>query len=639
MMIPERRKAGRSPAVHPVPQSAIMGCMSAVILTLCAAKPAAAAEATGPLGLTGLEMAFTEALALIALACLFVPLAKHLNLGSVIGYLVSGLAAGAALNLSFSEHPEELLHFAEFGVVLFLFVIGLEFRPRRLWDLRATIFGRGLVQVLACGAVLGGAAFAFGLDWRAATIIGLGLALSSTALVMREIDEGGERRTPFGETAIAVLLFEDLAIVPLLLLVTLIAPTGGDMTAGGNAMAATLGVASIVFLIAIGRYGLNPMFRAIARTRTPELMTAASLGVVIFASLVMALAGLSYAMGAFIAGVMLADSAFRHEVEADIEPFRGLFLGLFFIAVGLSLDLGAVADNLLLIIIAVPLLIVLKGVAIYAVSRLFGTPNQLALRIAFAMAQHGEFGFVLFAAAGSVLILDAETSSVVVSIVTLSMALSSQSDRLYRKMVGTAPREQMDEDYSDATGSVLVVGFGRVGQIAAQALLMAEVPITFLDHDANRIREAQRFGRWVHFGDGTRREVLQAAGAAEARVIIIATDDPQTTLSIVRLVKREFPAAKLVMRGYDRIHALQLANEGADHIVRETFAAALEIGAAGLSALGYSAKDAEDAVATVRRLDEERLQTQTAQARDQTDRVEVIEAIAPEPLTKRKSQD
>jgi monovalent cation:proton antiporter-2 (CPA2) family protein len=601
---------------------------------LALGTPAHAAEANGPLGLTGLELAFTEALALIALACLFVPLAKRFALGTVIGYLVAGIAAGAALNLSFSDHPEELLHFAEFGVVLFLFVIGLEFRPRRLWELRGTIFGRGLVQVLACGAVLGGAAFGFGLDWRAALVVGLGLALSSTALVMREIDEGGERRTSFGETAIAVLLFEDLAIVPLLLLVTLIAPTGGDMTFGGNVAAVLTGVTAIVFLIAVGRYGLNPMFRAIARTRTPELMTAASLGVVIFASLVMALAGLSYAMGAFIAGVMLADSAFRHEVEADIEPFRGLFLGLFFIAVGLSLDLGAVAANWLLIVLAVPVLIVLKGLAIYAVSRAFGSENRTALRLAFAMAQHGEFGFVLFAAAGSALILDSATASVVVSIVTLSMAVSSQSDRLYRLVAGAPVREQMEEDYSDAGGSVLVVGFGRVGQIATQALMQAGVRLTFLDHDADRIREAQRFGRRVHFGDGRRREVLQAAGAAEARVIIVATDDPETTLAITRLVRREFPAARLVLRAYDRIHALQLAPGATEHVVRETFSGALELGAAGLEALGFPADETAEALATVRRLDAERLAAQTAQLRGDTDRTGVVNAIAPEPLTK-----
>ncbi len=602
------------------------------MIAVLSAGPAAAAEPSGPFGLSGLEMAFTEALALIAVACLCVPLARRLNLGTVIGYLVAGVAAGAALNLSYSAHPEDLLHFAEFGVVLFLFVIGLEFRPRRLWAARATIFGRGLAQVLACGTVLGAAALVWGLDWRAAVIVGLGLALSSTALVMREIDEGGERNTPFGETAIAVLLFEDLAIVPLLLLVALLAPSAGDMTAGGNAVAVLTGIAAILFLVAIGRYGLNPMFRAVARTRTPELMTAASLGVVIFASLVMALAGLSYAMGAFIAGVMLADSAFRHEVEADIEPFRGLFLGLFFIAVGLSLDLGAVADNWALIAVAVPVLITLKGLAIYVVSRLFGSPHRLSLRIAFAMAQHGEFGFVLFAAATAALILDAETSSVVVSIVTLSMALSSQSDRLYRRVAGTPPREQMDEDYSDAGGTALVIGFGRVGQIASQALLLAGVAPTFLDHDADRIRQARRFGRRVHFGDGRRREVLQAAGAARARVILVATDDPETTSTIVQLVRREFPAARLVVRAYDRIHALQLGNGGSDRIVRETFAAALDMGGAGLAALGYGAEESEAALEAVRRMDAERLETQMTQVRGATDRAGVVAAIAPEPL-------
>ncbi|MEM9394686.1 MAG: monovalent cation:proton antiporter-2 (CPA2) family protein [Pseudomonadota bacterium] len=575
-----------------------------------------------------------EALALIALACLFVPLANRLNLGTVIGYLGAGVAAGVALNLSYSKNPEALLHFAEFGVVLFLFVIGLEFRPQRLWDLRGVIFGRGLVQVLACAAVLGGAAYAFGLDWRAALIVGLGLALSSTALVMREIDEGGERKTPFGETAIAVLLFEDLAIVPLLLLVTLIAPTTGDATMGENVAAVATGVGAIVFLILVGRYGLDPMFRVIARTRTPELMTAASLGVVIFASLVMALAGLSYAMGAFIAGVMLADSAFRHEVEADIEPFRGLFLGLFFIAVGLLLDLDAVADNWLLIVLAVPLLMVLKGLAIYAVSRVFGSGKQLSLRISLAMAQHGEFGFVLFAAASAAVILDVETTSVVVSIVTLSMALSSQSDRLYRRIIGEPSREHIDETYDDAGGAVLVIGFGRVGQLVGQSLLAEDTRVTFLDHDAERIREAERFGARVHFGDGTRRDVLQAAGAAEALVIIVATDDPEATLAIAKLVRKEFPAAKLLLRAYDRIQAVRLADGGADVIIRETYSAALELGAKGLMALGYAEQDAAEVVSRVRQLDEQRLHEQTTLARGEEDRSAIVAAIAPEPLSK-----
>ncbi len=598
---------------------------------------ALAAEADGPLGLTSLEFAFTEALALIALACLFVPLSKRLGLGSVIGYLAAGIAAGAVLRLSYAEHPDELLHFAEFGVVLFLFVIGLEFRPARLWEMRATIFGRGLVQVLACGAVLGGAVYAFGLGWRAATIIGLGLALSSTALVMREIDEGGERRTPFGMTALAVLLFEDLAIVPLLLLVALLAPTGGEMTLVGNVVAVALGLAAIAFLVLVGRYGLDPMFRVVARTHTPELMTAAALGVVIFASLIMAVAGLSYAMGAFIAGMMLAESSFRHEVEADIEPFRALFLGLFFVAVGLSLNLGAVADNLPLILAAVPVLITLKGIAIYTVNRLFGSPHRVVLRIAFAMAQHGEFGFVLFSAASAALILDGETASVVVSIVTLSMAVSSQSDRLYRLVARPATRETIDEDFADAHGAVLVIGFGRVGQMVAQPLIAEGVPITLLDHDADRVREAKRFGARVHYGDGTRREVLQAAGAGEARVVVVAIDDPEGALRIVEAVRHAFPHAQLLARAHDRIHAVRLANTGMspDAVIRETFASGLELGGRTLEALGYGTDEAHDITARIRQRDEARLDEQIALARGHDDRKAIVDAIAPEPLTLR----
>ena len=601
------------------------------------AHAAGADDAGGVLGLTGLETAFLEALGLIALACLFVPLARRLGLGTVIGYLAAGVAAGAVLRLSYAEHPDELLHFAEFGVVLFLFVIGLEFRPARLWELRGTIFGRGLVQVLACGAVLGGAALAFGLDWRAATIVGLGLALSSTALVMREIDEGGERRTPFGETAIAVLLFEDLAIVPLLLLVALIAPAGGDMTLAGNVAAVATGLAAIASLILVGRHALDPMFRALARTRTPELMTAAALGVVVFASLVMAAAGLSYAMGAFIAGTMLAGSSFRHEVEADVEPFRALFLGLFFVAVGLSLDLGAVADNWLPILAAVPVAIVLKGLAIYAVGRLFGSPHRLALRIAFAMGQHGEFGFVLFAAAGAAAILDAETASVVVSIVTLSMAISSQSGRLHRLVARPEARETIEEDFADAQGSVLVIGFGRVGQMVAQPLIAEGVAVTLLDHDADRGREAERFGARVHFGDGTRREVLQAAGAGEARAIVVATDDPKTTLVIVRTVRRSFPEAALLVRAHDRIHAVRLADAArpTDAIVRETLASALELGARTLEALGYGEREAREVAARIRRRDAKRLDEQIAAARGREGRRAIVDAIAPEPLTRR----
>ena len=617
-----------------IPAAAARPSGIALGLSLAALSPGAALAAgeTGFLGLTSLEMAFTEALVLIAVACLFVPLSRRLGLGTVIGYLAAGVAAGAALTLSYTEHPDELLHFAEFGVVLFLFVIGLEFRPSRLWELRGTIFGRGLVQVLACGAALALPAYLWGLDWRAATVIGLGLALSSTALVMREIDEGGERGTPFGQTAIAVLLFEDLAIVPLLLLVALLAPSGEEATLAGNALAVVTALGAIALLIALGRYALDPMFAVLARTRTPELMTAAALGVVIFSAFVMAVADLSYAMGAFIAGVMLSESSYRHEVEADIEPFRALFLGLFFVAVGLSLDLGAVWDNLALIAVAVPLLIVVKGLVIYAVSRAFRTEHPVALRIAFAMAQHGEFGFVLFSAAAAAAILDPETSSVAVAVVTLSMALSSQSERALALVQRKPERETMDEDYADAGGSVLVVGFGRFGQMVSQPLVAEGVSVTFLDHDADRIREAGRFGRRVHFGDGTRRDVLRAAGLGEARAVAVCTDLRETTDAVVATVRREAPRVRILARAYDRIHAVRLLNDGADAVVRETAAGGLELGAAALGVLGYDEEERREVIERVRRGDEERLARQREAARGASDREEATAAIAPEPV-------
>ncbi|MEO1746079.1 MAG: cation:proton antiporter, partial [Pseudomonadota bacterium] len=274
-----------------------------------------------PLGFTPLEWRFFEALALIVLACLFVPMSKRLGLGPIIGYLSAGLAAGVALSLSFNEDPQALLAFAEFGIVLFLFVIGLEFRPARLWEMRSVIFGRGLVQLLATSSALTVCAMLYGLEWRAALMTGFGLAMSSTALVARSLDDAGERATPFGQSTIGMLLFEDLSIVPLLLLVALLAPVAGpEITLADNALAVGFGLMAIAFLVVTGRYALDPIFGVLARTRVPELMTAAALGVVIFAALLMALAGLSYAMGAFIAGVLLAESSYRQQVEADIEP-------------------------------------------------------------------------------------------------------------------------------------------------------------------------------------------------------------------------------------------------------------------------------------------------------------------------------
>ena len=584
---------------------------------------------------TSLELRFYEALGLIVLACVFVPISRRFGLGGIIGYLSAGIATGALFSMSFSEHPEEILHFAEFGVVLFLFVIGLEFRPGRLWEMRGQIFGRGLVQVLTCGALLAVPPLLFGLSWQVSVVIGFGLALSSTALVMQALQERGERSSPHGMAALSILLFEDLAIVPLLLLTQLLSPTGEAFNLSQNLASVGIGVMAIGVLILVCRFGLDPVFRLLARARTPEIMTASALGVVIASALWMDFVGLSYAMGAFLAGVMLSESAYRHEVEANIEPFRGLFLGLFFIAVGLSLDLGSVARNAVLILIAVPLFMALKSLGVYLVGRLFRADNATAGRTALALSQHGEFGFVLFAAASSSMLLAPETASVLVAIVTLSMALSTIVDRLVRMTLKPPAGEQPEEDFAGAGGDLLLIGFGRFGQLVAQPLLAAGVRLTVIDSDADRTREAGRFGCRIYFGDGTRRDVLRSAGAAEARTIAVCVDDRAQADQIVALIRRDFAHAKLLVRAYDRVHLIDLTNNGVDAAVRETAEAALALGAHALASLGFASAEVAEIVDRTRTDDEALLQAQLLAARGAPDGALALTRIAPEPLTKR----
>ena len=574
------------------------------------------------------ELLFLKALALIAAACLITPLFKRLGLGGVLGYLVAGVAVKLAFADSFAAHPEELLHFSEFGVVLFLFVIGLELKPSTLWEMRTDIFGLGLAQMAACGAVLAAMAFATGLDTRQAVIVGLGLALSSTAMVMRQLDENRERGSLHGRKAFSILLFQDLAIVPLLVLAALLAPSGDSLGMGESLGRIAVAAVAIALLIATGRYLLTPIFHLLARTSMQEIMTASALGVVIAAALLMDLVGLSYAMGAFIAGVMLADSAYRHEVEANLEPFRGLLLGLFFMAVGLSLDLETVRSNWSLIAVAAPVAMLAKGTTIFALARGFGLSHNPAVRLATSLPQHGEFGFVLFAAAVASGLLDAGISSLLVETVSVSMALSPLASGLDRWLVREEAAETLDEDFSDAGGRVLVVGFGRFGQIASQPLVAHGMDLTILDGDAERVREAARFGSRIHFGDGTRRDVLRAAGAAEAELILVCTDAPEITDEIVYLVRSEFPQARVHARAFDRRHAIHLHKLSVDALARETFDAALAFGGSALQALGETETDTAELLARVRAADEERLRTQMDEATGRLDE----SPVQPEPV-------
>ncbi|MGF1477101.1 MAG: cation:proton antiporter [Geminicoccaceae bacterium] len=520
------------------------------------------------------------------------------------------------LSLSFAEHPEELLHFAEFGVVLFLFVIGLELNPARLWAMRTDIFGLGLAQVLVSGAVLTVPALLAGLSWQAALVVGLGLALSSTALVMRVLDERRQRATAHGRKALAILLFQDLAIVPLLLLVAVLAPSGEDMGLGESLVHVAMGIGAIALLVAIGRYGLDPMFHLLARAGMSEIMTAAALGVVIAAGLLMDVVGMSYAMGAFIAGVMLAESTFRHEVEANIEPFRGLFLGLFFMAVGLSLDLEAVRDNLVAVLLLTPLIMAVKALLIYCLTRLFGSVHDVAVRTALALPQSGEFGFVLFAAALGSGLLGAAEASTLVALVTLSMALTPLTSKLEPLLIRGPAKEHIDEDYSDAAGRALLIGFGRFVQVLSQPLFAQNIETIILDNDPARIREAKTHGFRVHFGDGTRRDVLRAAGAGAVDLIIVAVDNAETANKIVDVVRAEFPQARLFVRAIDRRHSISLMRVGVDGQVRETFESALHMGEEVLMALGIPAEDATAAIERVRAEDRDRLRQEAEERLD-----------------------
>lgn len=582
---------------------------------------------------SALEIQFLEALALILIACLTVPVFKRLGLGAILGYLAAGVIVGASLTLGFTKNPDKLLHFAEFGVVLFLFVIGLEMKPAKLWDMRGDIFGAGLAQVVLCGGVLAVPPILLGVAWQVAVVIGFGLALSSTALVMQALDERGERATGYGRKSFAILLFQDLAIVPLLLMVALLAPSGGDLGLAESLTNVGIAIAAIAALILTGHYLLNPVFRFLANAGVPEIMTAFALGLVIFAALLMDMAGMSYAMGAFIAGVMLADSSFRHELEANVEPFRGLFLGLFFMAVGISLSLEAVAANWAAILIAVPVVIVLKAAVIYGVLRGLGSTHDLSVRAALALPQAGEFGFVLFASAVSAGLLDAETSSILVAVVTLTMVASPLVERLAPLLIPARTGDGIEEDYSDAGGRALVIGFGRFGQVVTQALRRHDISVTILDVDAERVREAQEFGSRIHFGDGTRREVLRAAGAENADIIIVCVDKAAVAKDIVNLAQTRFPRAELLVRAYDRTAAIDLIHMGIEEPVRETFESGLRMGLAALRAAGVPEEEAAGTIEEVRRRDEARLQLQVQQTTGiGGDTLAALKKIKPEPV-------
>jgi len=575
---------------------------------------------------------YVEAVMLLGGAVVAAPLFKRIGLGTVLGYLAAGLVIGPIGRMI--TESGEILDVAELGVVFLLFVIGLEIKPTRLWELRRDIFGLGLTQVVLTGIALTALAMAIpGFDFSASVVIGFGLALSSTAFALQVLEERGEINRRHGRKSFAILLFQDLAIVPLLAVLPFVASTAPDVD--GNAFADfAIAIVAVAALIIAGRYALNPLFQIIARTGAREAMIAAALLVVIGSALLMQVAGLSMAMGAFIAGVMLAESSYRHELEADIEPFRGLLLGLFFMAIGMSLNLPVIVDNWLAIVVAVPILMGVKASIIYVLCRLFGSDHEVSVRTALILPQGGEFGFVLFSAAVALGVFDSAMASLLVSVVTLSMALTPLSVMAARFLVREEAHEEMDEDFDGAGADVLMVGFSRFGQIASQILLAGGSDVTIIDHSVDRVRSAQNFGFRIYFGDGTRKDVLEAAGIKRAKIVAVCTHKKEITDKVVDLVQSEYPDAKLYVRSYDRAHTLELRARGVDYEMRETFKSGLEFGQRTLEALG-SAQDLARAIAEdVEKRDTERLRIQQAEGIYAGGHMLHTRPVKPEPLTK-----
>ncbi len=547
----------------------------------------------------------------LAAAVIFVPVFKRFGLGAVLGYLTAGVILGPSV-IEITESPEQILSFAELGVVFLLFLIGLELNPSRLWAMRRDIFGLGLMQVVVCAALLMlYPLLALGRPWEGALVAGLGLALSSTALVMQIIEERGSMRLPYGQKTFAILLMQDLAIVPLLLIVSLLAPAPEEMGGIEVALQIAIALGAVAAVIAVGHYLLSPFFRLLARHGGREIMTAAALLVVLAAGLALTAAGLSMAMGAFLAGVLLAESNYRRELEADIEPFRGLLLGLFFISVGMSVQLPVIADNLMVLVGGVLVLVVVKTAAVYALVRLFGGDHVTAVKSGVLLSQGGEFGFVLFSAAAASSVISPDTASLLIAVVIVSMATTPLLVHIVPPLlIRAAPAEAMEEDFEGAGGEVLIIGFGRFGQLVSQVLLAGGYQPTLLDNDAERVTEARRFGTRVYYGDGRRLDLLRAAGADRARMIAVCAAPASAATAIVELVKAEFPHAVVYARAYDRRHALTLFDRQVDYQRRETFDSAVRFGRDALVALGLTAGQAKGAEVVVRRHDRERLEYQ-----------------------------
>ncbi|THC45412.1 glutathione-regulated potassium-efflux system protein KefC [Massilia sp. Mn16-1_5] len=539
----------------------------------------------------------SNAVVYLGAAVLAVPLARRLGLGAVLGYLLAGMAIGP-WGFGLITQVETILHFSEFGVVLLLFLIGLELEPARLWSMRRPIFGWGTAQVLGVAAVLFGAALLLGVAWQVALVGALGLSLSSTAIALATLGERNLMGTPAGQAGFAILLFQDIAAIPMIALIPLLGVAAGDSGAGDGWLGAARLGGVILGVIVAGRFLVRPALRIIAKSGMREIFTAFALLLVIAISLLMQWVEMSMALGAFMAGVLLADSEYRHALETDLEPFKGLLLGLFFIAVGMSVDFGVFVSRPWLILGLVLGFLLLKLAVLFALSHRFGIARGQRWLFAFLLSQGGEFAFVVFGAAGAARVFTPETGSILVAVVALSMVTTPLLLVLYDKILepryhGQNVREP--DSIDDNEGHVIIAGFGRFGQIVGRLLHANRVPLTVLDHDPDQIELLRRFGFKVFYGDATRIDLLQAAGAAKARALVLAIDDIEDSLALADALRDNFPDLPILARARNVTHYYQLMDRGVTIIERETFESALQLGRRALCHLGYGAYRAREA--------------------------------------------
>ena len=568
------------------------------------------------------QVSLFQAMIFLASAVLFVPIAKKLGLGSVLGYLLAGIAIGPAVLGFVGKEGEDIMHFAEFGVVMMLFLIGLELQPEVLWKLRKAILGLGGLQVLITSVVIAGIAMAFGIEMKKALALGTILSLSSTAIVMQSLTEKGLIRSVAGQSSFAVLLFQDIAVIPILAIFPLLVPENSSAHPTGEHhtwvtdlpgwLHAVVVLGTIILIIVSGRFLVRPFLRIVAVTRMREVFTATALLLIVGIAVLMMQIGLSPALGTFMAGVVLANSEYKHELESDLEPFKGLLLGLFFIAVGASIDFNLILSQPGMVFGLVLGLIIIKGIILFALGKFFSISKDQNLVFSFALSQVGEFAFVLFSFSLNQGILDQQTVTLKIAVVAISMAFTPLlmliNERLILPHTARAPlKEEMQSDEIDEKNTVIVAGFGHFGSTVGRFLRANNIKATFLDIDSDRVQVLRRMGFKVFFGDASRYDILHAAGAAQAKLIIIAIDSAEKRLEMIDTVKKHFPNLHMFVRATNRYDAYDMMNEGVLHVYRETVDTAVRLGVDVMTLLGKRTYTANRLARTFLKHDEENL--------------------------------